>query len=608
MIRNSIRQLIRTPLKTILFFLLIMAAGMLLSLGGSLWVTNNRNIESYEQSFATIGTVEQKATSIAQIEIWDYFNKEYQIVQRAVYGELIPLSVLDFNGADYIQEPEKRPSFGSYSPEYKLEKGLYSCSVIEITPLENGTPNQPISVKISRVLYGNSLREGQTIKICDESLVNPKPLYQGKTYVLYVNEIPIMNGDSWVTEYHPDSIIFSRQYYPNGTLVPSALEEDFLYYEVTEDFYKEEIGKRFMEYIKSMEQFEHALPVSGTNATILLMPFYEKEAYIDQGRDITNSEYENGEKVCLISQKFAENNHLRVGDDIHLQLYYADHRATASSSYFDISIIAALNAKGEAYPVFEDSWYTVVGIYGMASGANNGTYGLAKNEVIIPSKSIKNSDINNIIDYGPMKSDTTSFQIPNGSVEEFMKQWGKLGYDQLDIKFYDRGYSTLKAGMDNMKNMSMALIAVGFVMVVFLLLFFSHIFITKQIKRTAIERSLGMRRRECMGSLLIGIFVILLLGSVTGSVMGGVISLGISRKSVSNSYYSTMYSSGMVDNQSDTRTDINDRDQEEDIPVVILICTLSVSLIILLGTGISVYKINRNLRKEPMELLSRQKE
>ncbi len=608
MIRNSIRQLMRTPLKTILFTLLILAAGMFLTLGGSLWVMNNRNIESYEQSFVTIGTVEQKATSIVQRERWDYFNKEYQIFQSVVYGELIPLSVLDFRGADYVQKPEKRPYYGSYNPEYKLDKGLSRFSVIEIAPLETGTPNQTISVEISRVLYGDFVREGQTIKICDESLVNPKPLYQGKNYVLYASEIPVMDGDNWATEYHPDSVIVSRQYYPDGTLIPSVLEEDFLYYEVTEEFYKEEIGKRFMEYVKSLKQFEHALPVTGTNATILLMPFYEKEAYIRQGRDITDHEYEKGEKVCLISQEFAKNNHLRVGEDLHLQLYYADYRFSASSIYFDINTIATLNAIGEAYPVFEDSYYTVVGIYDIATGANNGTYGLAKNEVIIPSKSIKNSDINNIIDYGPMKSDTTSFQIPNGSVEEFMKQWGKLGYDQLDIKFYDRGYSTLKAGMDNMKNMSVALIAVGFVMVIFILLFFSHIFITKQVKRTAIERSLGMRRRECMGSLLIGILVILLLGSVLGSVMGGAFSLGISRKNTSNSYYSTMYSGGMVDNQSDTRTDINVRDQEEDIPVVILICTLSISLIILLGTGISVYKINRNLKQEPMELLSRQKE
>jgi hypothetical protein len=600
----------RTPRKTMMFLLLILTAGMLLTLGGSLWVMNSRNIKAYEQSFITIGTVEQKATSIAQSERWDYFNKDYQIIQRAVYGELIPLTVLDFNGADYIHKPEKRPYYGSFNPEYKFDKGSSYLSVVEITPLEDGIPNQPVEVMITRILYGNRVRKGQTIKICDESLVNPKPLYKGRTYVLSIYEMTSPDGDDWVTQYYPMSVILSRQYYPDGALYPSELKEDTLYYEVIGDFYSEEIGKRFVEYVKSLEQFEQALPVTGTNATILLMPFYEKDAYLCQGRDITEEEYEKGEKVCLISHKFAKNNQLTVGEDIHLQLYYAEYRDSAASEYFDITMIAELNAKGEAYPVFEDSYYTVVGIYDIASDSNNGVYGLAEDEVIIPSESIENSDSNNIIDYGPMKNNTTSFQIPNGSVEVFMKQWGKLGYDNLEIKFYDRGYSTLKAGMDNMEKMSMALMAVGLVMVIFILLFFSHLFITKQIRRTAIERSLGMKRRECRSSLLSGILIILVLGSVVGSIIGGVFSMGISRKNVSYSYYSTMYSSGMIDNQSDskTETDTSTRDQKKDIQVVILISTMSMILSILLGAGISVYKINRNLNYEPMELLSRQKE
>ena len=603
MIRNSIRQLMRTPLKTIMFLLLILAAGMFLALGGSLWIMNNRNIDFYKKSFVTIGTVEQKATSITQIESWDYWNKEYMIFPKAVYGELIPSSVLDFDGAGYIEKPERRSYYGSYSPEYKFDKGIFPCSVIEITPLEDGIPNKPVEVKILKILFGNSVKKGQTIKICDETLVNPEPIYKGKTYVLSIVNILLRKGDSWVTQYCPESVIVSRQYNPGGTLVPSDLKDDTLYYEVTEGFYEEAIGKRFIEYAKSLEQFEYAIPVTGTNATILMMPFYNKDAFICQGRDITDEEYETGEKVCLLPRKFAADNNLKVGDTVHLQLYYADYRY-AANEFFDTSVYAELNAKGEAYPVFEDSYYTVNGIYDMASGSNNDKFGLATNEVIIPSKSIENSDSNNILAFGPMKSNTTSFQIPNGSIEEFMKEWGKLGYDQLEIKFYDRGYSKLKAGMDDMRNMSMALIAVGFVVVISILMFFSHLFITKQVKRTAIERSLGMRKRECMVSLLTGIIAILILGSVMGSVLGGALSLKLSRKTVVNSYYNTMYSNGTTD----TIIDANTRDQEKDIPVIILISSLSICLIVLFGVGISVYKINRNLKYEPMELLSRQKE
>lgn len=603
MIRNSIRQLMRTPLKTILFLLLIMAAGMFLTLGGSLWVMNNRNIDFYKESFVTIGTVEQKATSIAQVEAWDYWNKEYMIYPKAVYGELILPSVLDFDGAGYIEKPEKRPHYGSFSPEYKFDKDIFPCLVIEVTPLEDGIPNKPVEVEITRILYGNGVKEGQTIEIYDETLVDPEPIYKGKTYVLSTVDVLLKEGENWETQYCPVSVIVPRQYNPDGTPVPSDFEDNSLYYEVTEGFYEGTIGKRFIEYAKSLEQFEKAIPVTGTNATILLMPFYNKDAFICQGQDISEEEYETGEKVCLIPRKFAADNNLKVGDSVHLQLYYADYRY-AANELFDSSVIAEINAKGEAYPVFEDSYYTIKGIYDTTSGSYGDNFGLAENEVIIPSKSIKNSDSNNILDYGPMKSNTTSFQIPNGSIDEFMKEWSKLGYDQLEIKFYDRGYSKLEAGMNDMKNMSMALIAVGFVVVISILLFFSHLFITKQVKRTAIERSLGMRKRECMVSLLTGILAILILGSVLGSMLGGTMSLKLSRKNIVHSYYNTMYSNSTTESIIDTST----RDQKEDIPVIILISSLSVSLIVLFGVGISIYKINSNLKYEPMELLSRQKE
>ena len=38
-----------------------------------------------------------------------------------------------------------------------------------------------------------------------------------------------------------------------------------------------------------------------------------------------------------------------------------------------------------------------------------------------------------------------SFRIPNEYKEEFIVQWEALGIEQLDINFYDRGYSKAKS-------------------------------------------------------------------------------------------------------------------------------------------------------------------
>lgn len=43
------------------------------------------------------------------------------------------------------------------------------------------------------------------------------------------------------------------------------------------------------------------------------------------------------------------------------------------------------------------------------------------NEIIIPRSSIENSDSENIAQAGPMKGYTTSFEIPNGTMEHWKR-------------------------------------------------------------------------------------------------------------------------------------------------------------------------------------------
>ena len=75
------------------------------------------------------------------------------------------------------------------------------------------------------------------------------------------------------------------------------------------------------------------VPVGGTNSTNLLMAFYTGETYICQGRDITQEEYEKGERVCLISRDMVSDgdengrNAWKVGGEITLPLYCANYES-----------------------------------------------------------------------------------------------------------------------------------------------------------------------------------------------------------------------------------------------------------------------------------------
>lgn len=119
-VRKSLFRLRRTPVRTMLFFLLVALASALLATGGGLWQMCSANLLRFESIFQTIGTVEQKPERYVRGEMWQADNQAYRIYNKAEYGDIILPDVLDFEGADYLSGPEKRAWYAAYLPEYEM--------------------------------------------------------------------------------------------------------------------------------------------------------------------------------------------------------------------------------------------------------------------------------------------------------------------------------------------------------------------------------------------------------------------------------------------------------------------------------------------------------
>ncbi len=619
LIKNSIKQMLRTPVRTFLFLFLITVSGIFLSVGGNLWVKNQTNMKNYEDTFVTIGTVQQKPSSIEQETIWNAEKQDYEINQYPTYAKIYPITTLSFEGANYIQQPEKRSYYGSYAPEYELETAISTFDqayvIAEISPKEDCVPNQSVQIDIKKVLGGNTYLEGTSVWFCNHAQKNPAPLYRDKTYVVCMTF-----GASWThgdiyeskegaqekdLEYTP-FLPIPTQYTEDGTKIENSLnasigEDSPLYFELEDGFYETGLGKHYLNLVQGSAMFKETFPVTGTNSTILLMAFYNGDAFISEGRDISKEEYEEGGKVCLVSKKFAENNKLTIGDFVHTQLYYTNSKNTASKNFFNNGggvNFNLLDAKGNPPTVFEDGQYSIVGIYEVSSGAEGIDYNLGTDELIVPMKSIENHD-NNTFAYGPMTGSTTSFQIPNGTIDSFMKEWDKTGIEDLEITFYDRGYSMLKNGIENMKYMSFILLAVGIGMSISLLFLYSHLLITNQRQKTAIERSLGVSKKRCGESLFFSLLLVLFIGSALGCGIGGMLSRNIGASDVNQIYYDTTYS-----NIADVEIGGDSVEENSNLNTILIVSFSCQCLIILAGAIISISKIRRNLSYEPMKQLS----
>ncbi len=601
--KSYVKRILRTPVQTLFIILLVMIVTIMLVVGGNLWVTSNGLSKAYENDFITIGTVLQKPDTVQERKVWDAEKVDYLLYKDSVYNRYATEKDMAFPEVTYLTKPEKRVYWGSYGPEYVHvgeDKAYSFITVAEFSPQEDYVPKESGKILITRILGSDKMMEGSVVWFCDHTNRYPKELKADRTYVAMITEVGWTHGKEWEAvdklyddlEFAPE-IVEPTLYTPEGKRIEDSLDMQGIY-EVTEGFYETEAGKRFLAAADMAALYYETQPVVGTNSTDLLMPFYEQSAWVCEGRYPTQEEYEKGSPVCLMPRTFAENNGLSVGDIVNTRLYFTN-AATRPDIAFG-SGGGSINFQfvgwdGNLLAPFEEKEYTIVGIYDYTQL----TEGIGRDELIVPLNSVHNK-MENIVDYGPMADDNTSFQIPNGSISDFLETSTKHGVDNLIYTFYDRGYSALMEGIQNLKNMSAALLVMGLIAAVILTLQISHIYIIKQKRRLSVERLLGMTGKQCRNISLAGILLLLLLGTVPGVAAGMAVSELVNIEDMGQEDFNRKYSNlGLA---VETEVDLSGQSQGD-----LAVSCMMGGLVLVLGIGISGVKVRGILKEEPLYLV-----
>ena len=83
-------------------------------------------------------------------------------------------------------------------------------------------------------------------------------------------------------------------------------------------------------------------------AGLQMLPVFQGRKSITEGREITREEFQNGARICVVSEELLGKNRLTIGDTITLPLRYSMHKADTdyiSQNQFDFS---PLNAAGRS--------------------------------------------------------------------------------------------------------------------------------------------------------------------------------------------------------------------------------------------------------------------
>lgn len=544
----SIKQLLRQPWKALLFFLLMAASTALVVTGAALTIESNQRIQIVEDTYSTIGYIEQAPISTeTTVAPNPCFGTDR--ITDTDYGGYIHPEDLDFPGANYVMEPEQRPYYVFYEPKFKDFGADGYNHVVEFTPMESvGPEDGAVEVEITRVLFstdsgaGNgavtisdvALNEGDQITVCQCMDTTRYPMEAGEKYVaelfLYTwcdkhqaNEYVAYSrpysgrtdreGSYIGKENFPDDIDWDRSS-PGYSQIAHITGDDF--------YEKGNVGYNYLQWAKYQEMSSHYFSAIATNSLELLPSWHEEKITLREGREIAPEEFESGAAVCMISKEFAGTNGLKVGDKVNMPFLcarYSDQSWIGGRPYGT----SPLDADGEFYEPFFEQEYEIVGLtecstrYEIEAGPD---------VFIIPARSVTVGHEDRIVYYQPMTRYTASFQIPNGSIQRFDTAFKERvpGAERLNITYDDRGYSEIMKSLNNSRAMALLLLLAGVMAALSIVALLLYFFVAKEKKRTAIERSLGMTKGQCRVSLLSALMILTVLSAAVGSA-GGALAL-----------------------------------------------------------------------------------
>lgn len=647
MIGTSLKHLRRTPGKALLFVLLLAGATTLLIFGAQMLVQTTQKIHAAEAQFTTIATVEQVSAGTENSMYYDKCTGFYSGYEE-LYDDPMSLDILNFEGANYIHPPENRPYYLSEIEGKRVTGGISSADhIIEFTALEDQKEaDQHVQARVEKVHFeavctsgggkeDHAFQVGEEITICQHYNTSDRggltPIEAGHRYIAHFMSWSSLAKDCDqapdVVEYVIVDAPYTTQCDIHGQPVESGLLGGKMKYradEINEEFYESGMWDAWQRKIEYEEKgTRNVIPVIPTNSLQLLPAYHDKKTYLQSGREITPEEFQSGAPVCMVSYDFALSNAITVGAKMNVSMLYAEYGYNPGLRWYRMSVPAPLNAEGEFYQPFWNGEYEVVGIYQFydADSAEDGVYELTKDTVIIPSASVRASDENNITGVGPLRKDYCTFQIENGTASAF----NELLYAHvpnmsgLTVTYKDNGYSDVMASLQRTQLNAALLFAVGLLASVAIVALLLYFFIVREKKRTAIERSLGMSRRQCRTSLLAGVMVLALLGTALGSGLGALLlnwkppqapepepaPTGLVQEIKTEDYagFDTSYS--LWARSRNTEEDIAAGETQELEALIYLAAPGTLLVLILL---LAALLVNRNLKIEPILLLSGESE
>ncbi|MBP5269869.1 MAG: hypothetical protein ILO42_02795 [Clostridia bacterium] len=469
-VRNSIRSVTRSPLKSVLFFLLIAVVSASLTLGVALFAMCRLMLDECGRSYYTTAVLEYRAGRYPERGVFD----RYALGAR---------SAVDFDALeklDYVLETDRERTVTVSFPGLSrttidgTQAGRAVVIVVEV--LWNNT-----LAKTKKVLFADSVRE-ETVVPLYWSGEGEYPFVTGRTYIITgytngnaygmipVNVTSILNRPAREAGVEESPPFFDITGY--GDISPEKHPELSFYYDAAESYSL--ISRSWYCKITPEPSF--------------LEPFGEKEYAITEGHLYTREEAENT-VCCVLPETIGLRSGLSVGDTVDI--------AVTSRESGDLQ---------DSFWKTRDTGTETVRclITGFSSAIDNS----------LPLVYI--SYIENSGDVGFAGYTLGTLRLSNGITYEQKKEIQSLVGDGVSVVFHDQGYASVTEALSKLGFSAATVTAIGAVACTAVLFLFAFLFIGRQREPIGTMFMMGTSKREIRLYVLTGSGLLLVISSFTG--------------------------------------------------------------------------------------------
>ena len=572
--RYALKRLYRTPVKTIIFILLISLSASALSISAGMWKYSYDSIKHSKDAFTTIGILREL----------EFTEQIYKNSVKPKYDyELLGKVKEAAAGLQYTRYTDNREYLMGYSPNVtsSVINGNYDSSYPYAYSIVTGVcesvgysnyANYSAIIKIDKEdlnilpYFVENLNYSDTeyIDIQGHYLTSDLdfPFKAGEKYIIYA----YINGydyeyKRWVgyldykkTEYseYSERYVLSdkeKTEHPefNRDSVQRILDDSMLSCHILSTDAKSFLdsgNERWKEIVNNCRITKHSTEILLTDNIYSIYSFNIGDVFILRGRAIRKDEYEQGAKVCVVNSSFLYANNLKIGDKVKLSVYESDfiedYKMIRSGSVGEAAgendtedFFTPLGYEGQGF--INEIEYEIVGVYRLPPSAERGELLLSSNVMIVPSKSIEGDfntkpteaevvrDVDGTIQRFKMERTSIpgsfSVVIENGKTKEFEEEMAALGYGGM-FYYFDQNYSQISGILDGYLKTASFIVLISILAWVCIAAVFLSIYMISSRKSLATMLSLGSGRIKAFMSEMTGISVIILIASILGMIAG----------------------------------------------------------------------------------------